>query len=265
MDWRAAITCEASSWLRFHLSTLSQWVQGQKRSNCEATVLTIHRRDCPFEEVPCKYARIGCNSRFPRREREEHESNAEHHRQMAVDTVSELKSKLSEQQNLVFMLRNFEQHRASDKSANCIPFYTSPGGYRMRVTMYANGLQPYEGTHISVYAYLLRGVNDDHLSWPLTRRVTVELLNQLEDANHHIDHVEFPVDGEYWKRIYDDKSYACSGYCSWRYIPHSALGYDAARNCQYLKDDCLCFRVSVEAPSPVPWLKTTSSFLSYHC
>ena len=41
----------------------------------------------------------------------------------------------------------------------------------MRVTVPSNGLRRYEGTHISVYAYLLRGVNDDHLSWPFTGKV----------------------------------------------------------------------------------------------
>ena len=90
----------------------------------------------------------------------------------------------------------------------------------------------------------------------------VELLNQLEDANHHVGHIDFPAEGEYSKRVDDHKS--CSGYCSWGYIPHSALDYDAAKNYQYLKDDCLCFRVSAEAPSPVPWFKTTSNVLSYH-
>jgi hypothetical protein len=71
-------------------------------------------RECPFEEVPCKYAHIGCNASVPRRERKNDQSDAEQHLQLAVDTVSELKSELDEQQAAIFLLRNFEKVK-SDK------------------------------------------------------------------------------------------------------------------------------------------------------
>jgi hypothetical protein len=68
--------------------------------------LAIHHQNCPFEQVPCKYARIGCGSRFPRKEREEHESDT---LRMAIDTVSELKAKQVEQHASVIILKKFEQ------------------------------------------------------------------------------------------------------------------------------------------------------------
>ena len=37
-------------------------------------------------------------------------------------------------------------------------------------------------------------------------------------------------------------------------IPHSQLGRDPVKNTQYLKDDTLYFRVSVDIPDYKPWL-----------
>ena len=38
---------------------------------------------------------------------------------------------------------------------------------------------------VSMFAFLLKGENDDYLPWPFTGTVTVELLNQLEDKKFH--------------------------------------------------------------------------------
>ena len=215
--------------------------------------ISSHRKECPFEEIPCKYARIGCNTRLLRREREEHESDAEGHLQLAVDTVSELKSKLDEQQMVIFKLRNFEKLKSDKKPVYCRPFYTSPRGYRMYVEVRANGARGCESHHVSVCAYLLPGENDDNLLWPFTGTVLVELLNQLEDANHHSKSLVFTEEKGSSQRVYDTR--AITGITCKLFIRHSELGYDAAEHHQYLKDDCLCFRFRAVAPSPLPWLK----------
>lgn len=79
-----------------HLKTCPSVKVSCPNSDCRKKIarskLTQHRQDCPFEQVPCKYARIGCGSRFPRKEREEHENDTQQHLQMAVDTVNELKA-----------------------------------------------------------------------------------------------------------------------------------------------------------------------------
>ena len=215
--------------------------------------LTDHRSECPFEELPCKYARIGCNARVPRREREEHESDTEQHLQLAIDTVSELKSKLDQQQTVIFTLRNFERLKSDNKSVSCRPFYTGPGGYRMCIQVHPNGRRGYTGGYVSVCAYLLPGENDENLSWPFTGTVLVELLNQLGDTKHHVRHLVFSKEGESSQRVYSAR--ATSGNACKGFILHSALGYDAAENHQYLKNDCLCFRFRAMTPSPLPWLK----------
>ena len=120
----------------------------------------------------------------------------------------------------------------------------------MRIRVDANGDSDGKGTHVSVFAYLMRGENDDHLPWPFTGTVTVELLNQLEDKNHHFLRMRFPAS----QRVTDGER-ALTGYGRPCYSPHSSLGYDEAKHCQYLKDDCLYFRVTVDAETTSkPWL-----------
>ena len=64
----------------------------------------------------------------------------------------------------------------------------------MCIKVYANGQGDGAGTRVSVYAYLIRGRNNDNLPWPFTGKVTITLLNQLEDENRHNGTMSFPPD-----------------------------------------------------------------------
>jgi hypothetical protein len=100
----------------------------------------------------------------------------------------------------------------------------------------------------------MKGENDDHLPWPFTGTVTFELLNRLENKNHRSKSVTFLPDKASSQRLISGER-ASDGYGMSRYISHVALGYNAAKNCQYLKDDCLYFRIYVNARgSSKPWL-----------
>ena len=55
----------------------------------------------------------------------------------------------------------------------------------MCVRVDANGYDDAADTHVSVFASLMKGRNDDNLPWPFTGEVTFTLLNQLADKNHH--------------------------------------------------------------------------------
>ncbi len=119
--------------------------------------------------------------------------------------------------------------------------------------MYANGISSCAGTHVSVYAYLMKGDHDDTLTWPFTGSVTVELLNQLEDKNHHKMTLTFPAESQ---RVVGGER-AAHGYGRLDFISHADLDYNASANTQYLKDDTLVFRVSAEPPDHRPWLECT--------
>ena len=81
---------------------------------------------------------------------------------------------------------------------------------------------------------------DDHLPWPFTGEITITLLNQLADENHHTRSVLFPQDHEASRRVVrserSPKEYGLS-----KFISHDKLDSDATLNCQYLNDDCLYF------------------------
>lgn len=97
----------------------------------------------------------------------------------------------------------------------------------------------------------------DYLTWPFSGEVNIELLNQLDDANHYAKLIRF-TDDKYGQRVYASR--ISEGYGNHVFYPHSGLVYDATRNnCQYLKDDCLCFRVRSKAYSLKPWLIPTGS------
>ena len=223
--------------------------------------ISQHRRRCLYELVSCKYTNIGCMEQVFRKDLEHHQNDSLEHLQLAIDTVHQqeiaINSFKAQQPStpMKFRITGFDELKKSSKNFYSPGFYTSPGGYKMCIRVCANGDGVGKGTHGTVYAYLMRGENDDHLPWPFTGRVTVELLNQLEDDNHVPRQlIKFPPDSEASKRVVTGER-SRTGYGKKRYILHSDLGYNSAKNCQYLKDDCLYFRVKVDAQSTSkPWL-----------
>ena len=130
------------------------------------------------------------------------------------------------------------------------PFYTSCEGYRIRIEVDPDGNEYCDGTHVSVYIRLLKSSNDQKLQWPFLGTVTVELLNQLADDNHHSVRRSFNLKDNVRVGI-------AHGHLD--FIPHLKLFHDVARNTQYLLHDTLYFRAAVEVKSHVPWLECSNS------
>ena len=138
----------------------------------------------------------------------------------------------------VFKMPEFSQHKSSKQAWYSPPFYTHPGGYKVCIRVDANG----DGdTRVSVYVYLMKGKNDNNLPWPFRGDITITLLNQLEDENHRTCTISFPQDME--------ASGETAGFPG--FISHDKLGYDSVMNCQFLKEDCLHFRIEVKASTNV--------------
>ena len=147
-------------------------------------------------------------------------------------------------------MTNFEQHKTDDDEWYSPPFYTHPQGYKLCLSVFANGEGKGKGTHVSVGACLMRGEFDDHLKWPFQGHVTIAMLNQLEDNNHIARTISFTktTEAKHIGRVTDGER-APNGWGYSTFIPHTDLDYDPAKNCQYLKYDCLRFRiVKVEKP-----------------
>ena len=126
-------------------------------------------------------------------------------------------------------MANFEQHKIDNDCWSSPQFYTHPQGYKMGLEVYVSRFYDECNTYISVYVHLLRGEFDGYLKWPFNGYVTVAMLNQLEDMNHAIETIRFS----------DATEYAGNR----GFIPHTQLNYQPANNCQYLKYDCLRFRI----------------------
>ena len=141
-------------------------------------------------------------------------------------------------------MTNFEQHKTDSDHWYSPPFYTHPQGYKMCLNVDANGNGDGKGTHVSVSAYLMRGEFDDHLKWPFQSQVTVAMLNQLEDNNHTTYTIPFTetTDIKIIGRVTDGER-APTGFGYHTFIAHTDLVYTPAKNCQYLKYDCLRFRI----------------------
>ena len=214
-----------------------------------------HHLYCTDEPVCCKYSEIGCTERPLRKQLERHENNSQLHLTIAKNKVLELTKALILKNTVIFKMVNFERKKARGDTFYSNPFFTSKSGYKMCMNVEADGEGAGEGTHVSVYAHLMKGENDDSLTWPFSGTVTIELLNQLEDKNHYRKTVTFlGNEREICGRLIDVER--GQGYGHPQFISHSKLDYKR-NNCQYLKDDTLVFRVSVKVPDYKPWLECT--------
>ena len=228
----------------------------------------VHLKECAYSEVPCKYQRLGCDVRVMRKDMPAHEEDEKLHLHMALDKVVSMEEKVATMEEdiaamknenatnilanggaITFKLADF-QDKKDQKVVTYFPaFYSSPKGYHMQVYMYSNGVGSGEDKYVSVYVHILEGKYDAELKWPFVGNITVQILNQLEDSGHY--EIILHMTKEIHFVVRNNKGYI-------KFITHSELGYDIIKNTQYLKDDTLYFRVSVDIPNQRPWLECTA-------
>ena len=135
--------------------------------------------------------------------------------------------------------------KSNEEGWSSQPFTTHKGGYKMFMKVYAKGYIHGEGHEkfISVALYLMKGGHDERLVWPMKGTVSIQLLNILADEDHS-QVVEFKFNG------HDQKMCSVSNgrraeRASWahKFIELKNLPYNQHRKHQYLKDNCIYFRV----------------------
>jgi len=142
---------------------------------------------------------------------------------------------------LLLTMNKFEHHKKSNSDWCSEPFYTHPRGCRMCVQVDANGSREEQGTHVSLFTCIMKGEYDDELSWPFHGKITVELLNQNADKDHYMQAFSYDKDCKYGCRVtIGEKNY---GWGLPDFISHSELYQESDSTVQYLKDDCLKFRL----------------------
>ena len=230
--------------------------------------------ECPEEYVSCKYTKFGCDTAVRRREKESHFSDDTFHLKKSIKSQESMFQSLGTMfqssthirpdeiplpfsfrpwlQNTptcyprppwVVKLEGFEEKRNSKGCYNN-PVYSHFGGYKMCLSVYPNGVGSVKGTHVTVFISLMKGDNDENLKFPFKGRIVVSLLNQLEDKKHLTTELWSPesnVPEDISGRVTTGERNKCCG--NPQFILHKDLNYNPYRNCQYLKNDCLFFRV----------------------
>ena len=205
--------------------TISRVTSGERARDGFGTRTLIAHNDLNFNSAnKCQYLKNDCL----------------HFLVIAVESLSEPGVLPTER-----TMTNFEQHKIDRDRWYSPPFYTHPQGYKMCLDVYASGCSRGEGTHVSVYACLMKGEFDDHLKWPFQGHVTVAMLNQLEDGNHITCTIRFTntTDNKIIGRVTGgERAPHGKGYST--FIAHTDLDYNPAKNCQYLKYECLHFQIA---------------------
>ena len=147
------------------------------------------------------------------------------------------------------VMPHFSQHKKDDDQWYSQPFYSSPGGYKLRLYVFANGYGDAKGTHITIFINLMRGENDNHLQWPFEHHVTYGILNWKRDENHVIYTTDFKTASTTSKDRVRAGEKAHTGYGHGKVLSHASLYDSENQHIQYLYEDCLCVQVlKVEAP-----------------
>ena len=130
------------------------------------------------------------------------------------------------------------------EKVNSPAFYTHTHGYRMCVCVDPSGYGDGEGTHVSIFTYMMRGPFDKYLKWPFRGSVTIQIVNQVGGHDHvedTIDYTDETPDGVAGRVIGRERASHARGI--FKFIAYTDVGYNAARNTQYLKDNHLIVRV----------------------
>ena len=196
---------------------------------CRSTQFSAYP-DMPFQKkttklkVRCQYGDLGCRWEGSLNEFLAHNEELKDYH----GTLEKIRSIAPEE----FIMNGYEDFKKSWKMWFSPSFYTHANGYRMclRVDVEDNG-------HLSVYAYLMKGVYDDFLTFPFHGTVTVQLINQ---ENQHPCDIVFDenVDPKHTMRVKDEERQII-GYGNSKFIPLHKLR-------SFMKHDTLMFRVMVK-------------------
>ena len=125
--------------------------------------------------------------------KEQHENHVEEMMQLKgqyqkhvaySEKITDLLNLKPSEEHVTLKMASYGWHVRHKRSWYSNGFYTHHHGYKMCLNVDASGSAEGEGTHVSVYLYLMKGENDDNLIWPLRYKCTITLLNQLVDGFH---------------------------------------------------------------------------------
>ena len=137
-----------------------------------------------------------------------------------------------------FTMTDFEEYKRDDDKWYSPHFYTHPNGYKMCLSVDANGYSEGKGTHLCVCVYLMRGEFDDQLKWPFCGSITVQLVDQEEDKGHVVKTIIFDEKSptKSTNRVIETmRADEVQGYN--KFLSHTDL------QPKFIKDDCIKLRI----------------------
>ena len=203
--------------------------------------LEQHLKECPLQQVECEFCYAGCEEKIQRKDLTKHmEKNLQKHLSLLSTFIAKKDKQINCLQSRVQNLENvtllppmkFTLYRYSQydgKFWNGPTFSTYPMGYKVQISVWFSKIY----NHIEVGLQSVKGEFDDDLQWPLHCTLSLQLLDW---------HGECHLEGS--KELKVTRS-------DLTYIhPGVVISYDEIRNprngAQYLKEDCLHFRVDVK-------------------
>ena len=168
-----------------------------------------HQQSCNAVTVPCKFHSMGCGATVPLGTMDDHlNTTSGKHLTLLLQAVQGKDKKIAKLEQTVsslweevrtlrddmkmlalqvpqqerkqyppvdLIMDDFYTFMDSDTVWHSDGFYTHPHGYKMCLTVYANGVGKGKNTHVSVFVTLMKGEYDDSVEWPFKGHVTVEL------------------------------------------------------------------------------------------
>ena len=137
-------------------------------------------------------------------------------------------------------LSNYQQVKARKTYIGSPPMYTHPGGYKFTLRLYPSGLilGSGTGTHVTVAVHSVKGDYDAEIKFPVKFTITVQLLNQHRDQDHHTRDIQCRME----TREEIGRTFGIGA--NYEFVPHADLEWNRDKQTQYLKDDCLKFRIT---------------------
>ena len=222
--------------------------------------LEQHLNECPLQQVECEFCHAGCKEKIQRKDLQGHmEKNVQKHLSLlssfATEQIKRLSTEAAEKdkqikrlqsrvQNLEnvtllppleFTMDRYSQYEDMGKWWYGPTIYGSPMGHKVQIQIWFSRIQ-----RIKVELQSVVGEFDDQLQWPLHCTLSLQLLDQ--QGEHHLE------------RSKELKIMRNCGLLTAIFATdlHNAVGisYNDIRNpgnhAQYLKEDCLHFRVDVK-------------------
>ena len=142
-------------------------------------------------------------------------------------------------------VKEFTQLKANDYVIDTEPFYTEQGGYKMTLRVYPNGHRAFRGTHLSVRTFLMRGENDETLTFPICGTFKVQLLNWRENSEHaeKIWQFDDAIPKNRRQRVTTGEI-ATDGWGLIEFLSHEEL--ENISDKKYIHDNKLCFKIQFE-------------------